>query len=102
MTLDERLRQWSRLIVHLGNNILSLLGAALTTGAAVTLVWFCFLEMTSPRPYTRTSAFSSSLILPAVFLLGLLLIPVGLRRQRHRLHSEGQLPAVCPAMNAAA
>ncbi|HEY6548264.1 MAG TPA: cytochrome C [Vicinamibacteria bacterium] len=99
MTFEERLRHWSRLGVHLGNNPLSLLGAALTTGAAVTLLWFWILEITSPRsvhPYIGVLLF---LILPAVFLLGLLLIPVGLRRQRQKLYREGHLPTAYPKVD---
>jgi len=99
MNFDERLRHWGRLAVHLGNNPLSLLGAALTTGAAVTLLWFWFLEMTSPRPVHPYIGLLLFLILPAVFLLGLLLIPIGLRRQRQKLHREGKLPSVYPKVD---
>ena len=99
MGIQERLRSWSRLAVHLGNNPLSLLGAALTTGAGVTLVWFWLLELTSPRsvhPYLGILLF---LILPALFMLGLLLIPVGLRQRRQKLLREGQLPAEYPKVD---
>jgi len=97
--LGERLRNWSRLGVHLGNNPLSLLGAALTTGSVVTLLWFWLLEMTSPRPVHPYIGLLLFLVLPALFVLGLLLIPIGLRRRRQRLHREGQLPSAYPKVD---
>jgi NapC/NirT cytochrome c family, N-terminal region len=99
MSWAAHLRQWSRLAVHLGNNALTLLGVALTTAATVTLVWFWLLEMTSPHPVHPYVGILLFLVLPALFLLGLFLIPVGLRRQRKRLQREGRLPTEYPQVD---
>ncbi len=71
MGLVERLRQGLRLAVHLGNNWVSVLGAALTTAAALTLVWFWLLEITSPHPVHPYVGIVLFVILPALFVLGL-------------------------------
>ena len=99
MSSEGRLRHWSRLAVHLGNNPISLLGAALTTAAGVTLVWFWLLELTSARslhPYVGILLF---VILPALFTLGLILIPLGLVWRRRQLRSEGKLPTEYPRVD---
>ena len=99
MDITDRFRHVSRLAVHLGNNAISLLGAALTTAAGVTLVWFWLLELTSQRdvhPYLGIALF---MILPAVFLFGLALIPVGLARERRREQKTGTLPAEYPRVD---
>ncbi len=99
MAIDGRFRHWGRLAVHLGHNPLSLLGAALTTGAGVTLVWFWLLEITSPRPIHPYLGIALFLVLPALFVLGLLLIPIGLRRRRRKLLRAGQLPSTYPKVD---
>jgi hypothetical protein len=48
--MSERLRSLGRLAFHLGDNRLSLLGAALTTASGFTLVGFWLLELTTARP----------------------------------------------------
>ncbi len=94
MSFSERIRDLIRLAFQLGNNWMTLAGAALTTSSAFVLVWFWFMELTSPRsihPYVGIILF---LILPALFLIGLALIPLGiirLRRQR-KLAGEAPLP----------
>jgi hypothetical protein len=99
MNLGERVRHWIRLAVHLGANPATLLGAALTSGAGITLVWFWLLQLTGPRPVHPYLGILLFLILPGVFLLGLLLIPAGLRHQRKRLQREGKLPDVYPKVD---
>ena len=94
MSIGERVRDLTRLVFQLGNNWLSLAGAALTTSSAFVLVWFWFMELTSPRqihPYMGILVF---IIFPVLFIIGLGLIPIGivrLRRQR-RLAGEAVLP----------
>jgi len=94
MSLGERVRDLTRLVFQLGNNWLSLAGAALTTSSAFVLVWFWFMELTSPRqihPYMGILIF---IIFPVLFIIGLVFIPIGivrLRRQR-RLAGEAVLP----------
>ncbi|MFI4946579.1 MAG: cytochrome c3 family protein, partial [Burkholderiales bacterium] len=99
MGFVERLRQGLRLAVHLGNNWASVLGAALTTAAALTLVWFWLLEITSPHPVHPYVGIVLFLILPFLFVLGLLLIPAGILWQRRRLAREGRVPAEYPSIH---
>ncbi|MBK8572291.1 MAG: NapC/NirT family cytochrome c [Holophagaceae bacterium] len=80
----------TRLVFQLGNNWISLAGAAMTTSSAFVLVWFWFMEITSPRsihPYMGIILF---LILPALFLVGLVLIPIGLLRERRKRKAAGE------------
>ncbi len=94
MSIGVRVRDLTRLVFQLGNNWLSLAGAALTTSSAFVLVWFWFMELTSPRqihPYMGILVF---VIFPVLFIIGLGFIPIGilrLRRQR-RLAGEAVLP----------
>jgi nitrate/TMAO reductase-like tetraheme cytochrome c subunit len=99
MGLVERLRQGLRLAVHLGNNWASVLGAAQTTAAALTLVWFWLLEITSPHPVHPYVGIALFMILPALFILGLVLIPVGILWRRRRLAREGRVMAEYPSIH---
>ena len=65
-------------------NWLSLLGAALTTVGGVLFLVFFFLDLLGfhSNPYLGILTF---LLLPALFVLGLLLIPLGLWRVRRRV-----------------
>jgi hypothetical protein len=49
-----------------------------------------------PRPYIGLLVF---LILPGIFVLGLLLIPLGIWLRRKSLPGSGQLPGVFPAID---
>lgn len=99
MTLRGTLRSWARLLYFLGQNLVSLTGAVLTTSAALTLIAFWvydFLLPGPPHPYIGILLF---LILPGIFALGLLLIPIGIVQRRLRLKSRGELLDVCPEIN---
>jgi nitrate/TMAO reductase-like tetraheme cytochrome c subunit len=98
MKLLDRIRQGLRLAVHLGNNWISLLGAGLTTAAALTLLWFWFLEITSPRPVHPYVGIALFMILPALFVVGLLLIPLGIVIRRRALARRGEIPAEYPSI----
>lgn len=89
------------LAVRLTENKLSLAGVVLTTSAAVTLIAFWiydFMLPGPPHPYVGILLF---LILPAFFVLGLLLIPVGLFLQRRKLRATGALPEMVPSLELA-
>jgi hypothetical protein len=92
------LRRLARPLWYLGNNRLSQLGIALTTASAITFLTFGTTEFFGVPlgPYVGILAF---LILPALFVLGLLLIPVGIWRRRRREVRAGQLPATYPPIN---
>lgn len=93
------MRDWARLIYYLSQNILSLIGVVLTTSSAITLIGFWvydFMLLGPPHPYVGILLF---LILPGVFLLGLLLIPAGILLRRRKLRAAGELPTMYPAID---
>ncbi len=99
MRASERLGHWFRPIFFLGHNPLTLLGTVLTTSSAFTLVGFWLLELLrggSVQPYTGIIFF---LILPGVFVLGLLLIPLGVWLRRRKLLAKGELPESYPQVD---
>lgn len=99
MTIHDRVVGWFRPIVYLGNNTLTMIGAVLTTSAGITLVGFWALEIIHGGPTQPYAGIFLFLILPAVFLLGLLLMPVGALWRRHKLRRAGVLPAIFPPID---
>src|SRR6266566_5094004 len=99
MTLRETLRSWIRLLYYLGQNPVSVIGAALTTSGAITLVAFWFYDFLLPGPPHPYIGILLFLLLPGVFVLGLLLIPIGILLRRHKLKTQGQLLDIYPAIN---
>lgn len=82
---------WLRPVFFFSQNAVSLTGVVLTTSSAITLVafWFYFVFLPGPpHPYLGILIF---LTLPAVFVLGLLLIPIGIWLRRRALRARGEL-----------
>ena len=81
-----RLYQWISPLVFLSSNPISLTGVVLVTTATVLWVFLLptLLQPNTANPYIGIPAF---LLLPAVFVGGLILIPIGilLRRRKRRL-----------------
>lgn len=99
MTLRETFRSWLRLLYFLGQNPITLTGAVLTTSGAITLVafWFYDFFLTGPpHPYIGILLF---LILPGVFVFGLVLIPIGILLRRRGLKARGELLDIYPEIN---
>jgi len=99
MSPQNTIKDWARLIYFLSQNVLSLVGVVLTTSSAVTLIGFWtydFMLPGPPHPYVGILLF---LILPALFVFGLLLIPVGILLRRSKLSAAGELPTVYPAID---
>lgn len=92
MSLSERIRDLTRLAFQLGNNWMTLAGVALTTSSAFTLVWFWFMELTSPRAVHPYAGILLFLILPAIFLVSLVFIPLGILRVRRKQRLAGEAP----------
>ncbi len=93
------IRSWMRFFYYVGRNPVSLTGTVLTTSGAVTLIAFWvydFLLPGPPHPYIGILLF---LILPAIFVLGLVFIPLGMLLQRHKLLAKGELPDLYPEIN---
>jgi hypothetical protein len=99
MNLRERIRDWSQPIYFLGQNPVTLTGAVITTSTALTTIAFWFYEIFLPGPPHPYIGILVFLTLPAIFVLGLLLIPLGIWIKRRSLRSSGQLPAVFPAVD---
>jgi len=91
----EAARRGFRPVFYLANNRLSQLGIILTTASALTLISFYFAEFFGIRvgPYIGIITF---LILPAVFVIGLLLIPLGIWGKFRREKLAGVLPSEYP------
>ena len=89
--MRERFLQWLRPATYLRGSLLTLFGAALTTSAALTMVAAWILESTGREvhPYAGIVLF---MILPGVFVLGLLLMPIGVLAQRRRARAGGLAP----------
>jgi hypothetical protein len=87
-----------RPIVYLSNNFMSRLGVVLTTSSGITLVVAYLFQLFGMvyNPYAGILVF---LLLPAVFVLGLLLIPIGILRDLRRNRRLGTLPATYPAID---
>ena len=99
MTLRERIREWSQPVYFLGQNPVTLTGAVLTTSTALTTIAFWFYDIFLPGPPHPYIGILVFLILPAIFVLGLLLIPLGIWMRRRSLSGSGKLPAAYPAID---
>jgi hypothetical protein len=99
MSIGERVRDLTRLAFQLGNNWMTLAGAALTTSSAFVLVWFWFMELTSPRAIHPYAGILLFLILPAIFLVGLAMIPLGIIRLRRKRRLAGEAPETLHAVD---
>jgi hypothetical protein len=99
MTGQNTVRDWVCLFYYFGQNAISLTGVVLTTSSAITLIAFWiydFLLPGPPHPYVGILIF---LILPGIFILGLLLIPLGIFLRRRKLRAAGELPSTYPAID---
>lgn len=96
----ERFREnWVRPALFFGNNPLSLLGGAITTASGATMIGYWLFELIghqNENPYLGIIFF---LILPALFILGLALIPVGMFARRRALQKAGAIPAEFPRID---
>jgi nitrate/TMAO reductase-like tetraheme cytochrome c subunit len=97
--MKDSAKSWMRPIVYLGQNPLSILGAVLTTSSALTLGAFWVFELLTTRPLPPYAGIVLFLVLPGVFLLGLILMPVGALRQRRLLKRQGKLPREYPRID---
>ena len=99
MSVQNTVRDWARLLYYFSQNTISLAGVVLTTSGALTLIAFWiydFILPGPPHPYVGILIF---LLLPGIFILGLLLIPVGIMLRRRKLRDAGELPHVYPEID---
>ncbi|MGA8222396.1 MAG: NapC/NirT family cytochrome c [Candidatus Acidiferrales bacterium] len=99
MSARERVASLFRPAVYLGRNTLTLTGAVLTTSSALTLVAFWIFNILMARSVDPYLGIIFFLILPGIFVIGLVLIPIGEILQRRRLIAAGELPAVYPKVD---
>jgi hypothetical protein len=97
--MRERIRQWLLPIYFLGQNPVTLTGTVITTSAALTTIAFWFYDFFLPGPPHPYIGLLIYLLLPGVFVFGLLLIPVGIWMRRRNLRGSGKLPEVYPAID---
>jgi nitrate/TMAO reductase-like tetraheme cytochrome c subunit len=99
MILFERLRSGARLSAYLGRNTLTTVGAILTTSSAVTLIGFWFIDIAVGGPINPYAGLVFFLVLPGLFVIGLLLMPAGAVWRRMRLARSCQLPTIYPRID---
>ncbi|HEU4416708.1 MAG TPA: NapC/NirT family cytochrome c [Candidatus Angelobacter sp.] len=94
----KTLRGWLSPLLYLSNNWISLLGVIVVTAATVT--WMVFLPLTlrggTMHPYFGMVVY---LMLPGIFIGGLLLIPAGIYLKRRRERKSGLLPSDFPPLD---
>ena len=90
MKFRHKIALWFRPAVYLGNNPITLAGAVITTSSALTLIGFWFVSLVSGgaiHPYTGVIFL---LILPGLFVIGLVMMPIGALWKRHQIARAGQ------------
>lgn len=90
---------WVRPALFFGNNPLSLLGGAITTGSGLTMVGSWVIELVGHPLRNPYLGIIFSLVLPALFILGLVLIPIGIYIRWKKLQKAGTIPAVYPKVD---
>ena len=88
MKLRQQITLWLRPLVYLGRNNTTLTGVVLTTSAGVTLLSFWVFEILRGGPIHPYTGIIYFFILPTVFVLGLVLIPLGALWRRGRLRAQ--------------
>lgn len=100
MSLRQRLSLWARPAFYLGRNWISLIGAALTTSAGLTMVGLWGLEAFGGAPsHAYGSGIALFIVLPALFVAGLVLMPVGGALRWRALRRRGELASPYPAID---
>src|SRR5208337_1951587 len=99
MNLRERVQDRLQPLYFLGQNPLTLTGAVVTTSTALATIAFWFYEIFLPGPPHPYIGLLVFLILPGIFVLGLVLIPIGIWFRRRSLRQSGKLPGVFPAID---
>ncbi len=101
MKLPQTLRLWARPLFFLAQNPISLIGVVLTTSAALTLIAFFFYDFVMPGPPHPYIGILIFMILPGIFAMGLVLIPIGILLRRRALRARGELLREYPQVDLA-
>ena len=96
----QRFREgWVRPALFFGNNPISLAGGAVTSASGVTMIGYWLVQIVgrpNANPYLGIIFF---LLLPALFIAGLLLIPIGVFLRHRKLQKAGQIPVEFPKVD---
>lgn len=98
-TLREYVAQWLRPAFFLGRNALTSVGAVLTTSAAITMIAFWALLIVKGGPVHPYTGIVFFLILPGIFVAGLVLIPIGIWWRHRKLRRTRGIPEAYPRMD---
>ncbi|WP_306601429.1 NapC/NirT family cytochrome c [Geothrix sp. 21YS21S-2] len=99
MDWRDRLTVWFRHAFFYGDNWVSICAGILTTATGFTLLWSWFRELASPHsalPYVGILLF---VLLPLLFLVGLVLIPFGMWLKYKKMAKAGEAPEVMPKVD---
>jgi nitrate/TMAO reductase-like tetraheme cytochrome c subunit len=99
MNLRERIRDWLQPIYFLGQNSVTLTGSVVATSTVFTAMAFAFYDVFLPGPPHPYIGILLLLILPALFVLGLLLVPLGVWLRQRTLRGRGVLPETYPVID---
>ena len=99
MATQNTVRDWARLVYYFSQNAISFVGVVLTTSSALTLIAFWIYDFVLPGPPHPYVGILIFLLLPGAFILGLLLIPIGIYFRRKHLRETGELPNVYPEID---
>src|ERR1700739_4205301 len=99
MSPQNTFRDWARLLYYFSQNAISFIGVTLTTSSAITLIGFLIYDFMLPGPPHPYLGLLIFLTLPAIFILGLPLIPAGIYLRRRKLEKAGELPSVYPEID---
>src|SRR6202051_5223116 len=99
MSTRERIRHRVEPIYFLGQNPVTLTGAVITTSTALTTIAVWFYDVFLPGPPHPYIGLLVYLILPGIFVLGLLLIPFGIWLKKRSLSASGTLQNTYPAID---
>jgi nitrate/TMAO reductase-like tetraheme cytochrome c subunit len=97
--LQKFRESWVRPALFFGNNPISLAGGAITTASGVTMIAYWLVELfgrANDNPYLGIIFF---LLLPALFIAGLVLIPAGMWARRKKLQKAGLIPLEFPKVD---
>jgi hypothetical protein len=97
MSTIDRFKTWLEPIVYLSNNVVSLIGVVLTTIGGVSWLFLLPIYFTEREhhPYVGILFY---MIVPGIFITGLLLIPLGIWLKRIRMRRRGE-PLDFPPVN---
>ncbi|MGE0453689.1 MAG: cytochrome c3 family protein [Vicinamibacteria bacterium] len=95
----DLLSKWTRPLAFLGRNPVSLTGVTITTASGVTLVFFLIQSLFGGGHHNPYEGIFLFLVLPAFFVLGLLLMPIGVILRRRALRARGELPSEYPKLD---